>query len=329
MPAMAAERITSRFGPRSTAAEVIAGVSLKGKRAIVTGATTGLGIETARALAQAGAIVTLGVRDIKRGQTVAKDLRKSTSNSKVEAMELDLAHLSSVQRFAALYMQTHATLWSSTPLPLHILVNNAGVMATPQTYTPDGFELQFGTNHLGHFYLTTLLLPALRKDGARIVSLTSIGHRRSDIHYDDIHFRKRPYDKWSAYGQSKTANALFAVGATERFAKFGITANAVMPGGIMTGLQESLTKAEMQDLGWIGADGKPNPAMKSVEQGAATSVWAATAPELEKRGGLYLEDCAQALRWTEQNPWHGYKPYALDATNADRLWQVSEAMLKV
>lgn len=201
-------------------------------------------------------------------------------------------------------------------------------MATPQSQTADGFELQFGTNHIGHFALATGLLPALKAAGtARVVSLSSIGHRRSDIAFDDINFRERPYDPWSAYGQSKTANALFAVGFTRRYASDGISSNAVMPGGIMTGLQKHMTDDEKRALGWIDEHVTPNPRFKSTAQGAATSIWAATAPELEGRGGLYLEDCAIAKPWNEANPMQGYLPYALDPERGERLWTVSEEMI--
>jgi NAD(P)-dependent dehydrogenase (short-subunit alcohol dehydrogenase family) len=208
------------------------------------------------------------------------------------------------------------------------LINNAGIMATPLFYTEDGFESQFGTNHLGHFALTVGLMPALRAAGtARVVALSSIGHRRSGIHFEDLNFRERAYEPFSGYGQSKTANALFAVGLTERHAADGITANAVMPGGIMTGLQKHMSRDEKLALGWIDEAGTPNPRFKSAEQGAATSIWAAVAPELAGQGGRYLEDCAIAEPWTEARPMSGYMPYALNADDARRLWAVSEELI--
>jgi NAD(P)-dependent dehydrogenase (short-subunit alcohol dehydrogenase family) len=172
------------------------------------------------------------------------------------------------------------------------------------------------------------LLPALKAAGAaRVVSLSSIGHRRSGMHFDDLNFRERPYDPFSAYGQSKTANALFAVGLTEQHAGDGITSNAVMPGGILTGLQKHMSREEQMALGWFDAEGKPNPRFKSTAQGAATSIWAAVAPELEGVGGRYLEDCAIAEPWSEERPMSGYLPYALNADDARRLWSVSQDLI--
>ena len=209
-----------------------------------------------------------------------------------------------------------------------MLINNAGIMATPLSYTEDGFESQFGTNHIGHFALTVGLLPALKAAGtARVVSLSSIGHRRSGMHFEDLNFRTRPYEPFSAYGQSKTANALFAVGLTQRYATDGITANAVMPGGILTGLQKHMTREEQMALGWFDESGTPNPRFKSTAQGASTSIWAAVAPELDGVGGRYLEDCAIAEPWTEERPMSGYMPYALDPDDAARLWTVSEELI--
>jgi NAD(P)-dependent dehydrogenase (short-subunit alcohol dehydrogenase family) len=185
--------------------------------------------------------------------------------------------------------------------------------------------MQFGTNHVGHFALTAGLLPALKAAGkARVVALSSIGHRRSDVHFEDLNFRERPYDPWAAYGQSKTANVLFAVGLTRRYASDGITANAVMPGGILTGLQKHMTRQEQMAMGWFDESGTPNPRFKSTAQGASTSIWAAVAPELEGVGGLYLEDCAVAQPWTSERPMSGYMPHARDPESAERLWSVSE-----
>ncbi|MGB5949080.1 MAG: oxidoreductase [Parvibaculum sp.] len=314
-----AGRITSQFDRRATALDVIKGHDLSGRVVLVTGAASGIGVETARAFASAGADLTLAVRDTAKGEAVAADLRKATGNDRIAVGALDLGDQASVRRFAADFAASHAAL--------HILVNNAGIMATPEMRTKEGYELQFATNHLGHFLLANLLLPLLRKGApARIVSLSSIGHRRSPVVFDDIHFKQRPYDKWAAYGQSKTANALFAVGWTRRFGADGITANAVMPGGIMTGLQKHMPMEEQKALGWILPDGSINPGMKTPAQGAATSVWAATAKELQGIGGLYLEDCAEAAPWKEDAPWSGVLPHALDAEAAERLWSVSEEM---
>ena len=312
------DRITSEFGMRSTAKEVAAGHDLTGVNAIVTGAASGIGVETARALAEAGADVLLAVRNTDAGQAVADEINKA-GKGVATVGKLDLSDLASVGSFA--------TSWGDRPL--NILINNAGVMACPLGYTAQDLETQVGTNHFGHFLLGALLARALMNgadDGqaSRLVSLSSIGHRRGGVVFDDIHYRNRPYDKWESYGQSKTANALFAVGFHERFADLGITANAVMPGGIRTPLQRHLTDEEMRAFGWIDEQGRVNDRFKTPEQGAATSVWAALAPELEGVGGLYLENCNQALPWTEANPFEGVLPHALDPEAAERLWAVSE-----
>ena len=309
------------FGARSTALEVIEGHDLHGREAIVTGGASGIGVETVRALAAAGARVVLAARNAAQATDVLEHLRTETPGAAIDFEPLDLASLASVRAFAERYL--------ASGRPLHLLINNAGVMATPHAFTEDGFELQFGTNHLGHFALTVGLLPALRRAGpARVVSLSSIGHRRSDINFDDLHFRTRPYDPWTAYGQSKTANALFAVGLTQQHGDDGIFSNSVMPGGILTGLQKHMTREEQMALGWFDEDGTPNPRFKSTAQGAATSIWAAVAPELEGRGGLYLEDCAIAQPWRAEAPMSGYLPYAVDPERAERLWRVSEELTR-
>ena len=312
------DRITSDFGYSSTAREVAAGHDLNGVSAIVTGGASGIGVETARALAEAGAEVMLAVRSVEAGEATAADIHK-TAPGKVSVGRLDLSDLASVAAFAS--------AWGDKPLD--ILINNAGVMACPQSYTAQDLEMQVGTNHFGHFVLSVLLARGLMnaaEEGraTRLVSLSSIGHRRSGVHFDDIHYRQRPYDKWEAYGQSKTANALFAVGFHQRFADLGVTANAVMPGGIMTPLQRHLPREEMIAFGWMNEAGKINDRFKSTEQGASTSVWAALGEELEGVGGLYLENCAQAAPWSEATPFEGVLPHALDPEAAERLWAVSE-----
>jgi NAD(P)-dependent dehydrogenase (short-subunit alcohol dehydrogenase family) len=311
---------TTRFDARSTAREVIAGHDLSGRDAVVTGGASGIGVETVRALASEGARVVIATRDRSKGEEVAERLRRETGNDAIEFRPLDLASLASVGAFATQFLALRR--------PLYVLINNAGIMATPLAYTADGFESQFGTNHLGHFALTVGLLPALKAaGGTRVVSLTSLGHRRSDVDFDDLDFRRRPYDPWLAYGQSKTANVLFAVGLTQRLAGDGIVANAVHPGGIMTGLQKHVPREEQIRLGWIDESGVPHPRMKNAEQGAATSIWAAVAPELEGVGGHYLEDCAIAKAWSADKPMSGVKPYALDPERAQRLWSVSEGLI--
>jgi len=308
------------FGARSSALEVIDGHDLRGCEAIVTGGASGIGVETVRALASAGARVVLAARNRGQAEGVAADLQRDLRGT-IEVELLDLASLASVRAFVEGFLARRR--------PLQLLINNAGVMATPQSYTEDGFELQFGTNHVGHFALTAGLLPALKAaQKARVVALSSIGHRRSDIHFEDLNFREREYDPFSAYGQSKTANALFAVGLTRRCGGDGITANAVMPGGIITGLQKHMPREQQIALGWFDETGKVNARFKDAGQGAATSIWAAVAPELDGVGGLYLEDCAVAKPWTEDAPNSGYMPYALDPERAERLWSVSEELIR-
>ena len=315
-----ADRIVSPFGAFTPAREVTAGHDLTGLSAVVTGAATGIGVETARALAEAGARVTLAVRNRAAGEAVADDINRTARDAQARVGPLDLADLASVRAFAA--------EWGAAPL--HMLINNAGVMACPLAYTADDLEMQIGTNHFGHYLLAALLAPALLRASdqkgrsARVVSLTSIGHRRSAVNFDDPHYRHRPYDKWEAYGQSKTANALFAVGFNARFKDRGVTANAVMPGGIMTPLQRHLPREEMIAFGWMDEAGKVARGFKTTEQGASTSVWAAMGDELEGVGGLYLEDCAQAAPWTADIPFRGVMPHAIDPEAADRLWTLSE-----
>ena len=299
--------IKTPFGQHSTAAEVVKGIDLSGKRAIVTGAASGIGIETARALARAGAKVTLAVRDINAGEKTAADITTTTGNGNIHVASLDLTDRASIATFV--------DAWNE---PLHILVNNAGVMALPEQYTSEGWEMQFATNHLGHFALTLGLHHALAAAGAaRIVSVSSSGHLLSPVVFDDIHFAFRHYDPWLAYGQSKTAIVLFAVGATSRWFKDGITANALMPGAIVTNLQRH-----------VGGIQTPPERQKTPEQGAATSVLLATSPLLKGIGGRYFEDCNEAAivpRRTED--YSGVAPYALNSDNADRLWQESLRLL--
>lgn len=312
------------FDEHSTADEVVAGHDLTGREVIVTGGASGLGAETARALAAAGARVVLAARDGGRGESAAAEMRAATGNPNVEFRALRLDSLASVRAFAADYL--------ATGRPLHLLINNAGVMATPFARTADGFESQFGINHLGHFALTAGLLPALRAAGtSRVVSLSSRAHRRSDIDLDDPNYHHRPYDAWQAYGQSKTANGLFAVGLTARYGGDGITANAVMPGAIVTGLTRHMSRTDIEDKGWADEDGNLRtdmPGWKAIPQGAATSVWAAVAPELDRRGGLYLDNCAVGQPWTVDDvPPNGYYlPYLLDPDHAARLWNLSEKL---
>ncbi len=311
-------RIETPFSNTSTAEEVAEGINLLGRRAVVTGAASGIGVETARALAQTGADVTLAVRDIAAGDRVARDIVRSTGNEQVHVAHLDLANRESIDAFAGNW-------WG----PLHLLVNNAGVMACPERHTPEGWELQFATNHLGHFALALGLQEALAVDGdARIVSLSSGAHLRSPVVFSDIHFERREYDPWLAYGQSKTANVLFAVEATRRWAQDGITANAVMPGGILTNLQRHLSQDVID--GW--REGQRNGTVmqfKTPEQGAATSVLVATSPQLEGIGGRYFEDCNEAMVVADDHEGRdGVRGYALDPAAAAQLWDISLELLE-
>ena len=297
-------RITTPFGFHSTAAEVISGIDLSGQRAIVTGGASGIGLETARALANAGAEVWLAVRHVEPGARVATELP-----GRVHVVHVDLTDPASIDAFAA--------SWTG---PLHILVNNAGVMATPETYTPEGYEMQFATNHLGHFRLALGLYPALRAaNGARIVAVSSSAHMLSPVIFDDIHFRFRIYDPLLAYGQSKSAVALFAVEATRRWGCDGIFANSLMPGAILTNLQRHVGGRLRSSI----------ESHKTVEQGAATSVLLATSPFLEGIGGRYFVDCneAEVLSRRPEIVMSGVAPFALDPANAERLWEESERMV--
>jgi NAD(P)-dependent dehydrogenase (short-subunit alcohol dehydrogenase family) len=314
-------RLTTPFGAHTPAADVLEGVDLSSRRAVVTGGASGIGIETARALAGAGADVTIAVRNLDAGAEAVADIRQSTGSERVRAAFLDLSDRSTLAAFGE--------QWEG---PLDILVNNAGIMATPFTRTPEGYELQFANNHLGHFALAIALHRALADaaaagDGARIVSLSSTGHHASDVIFDDLAFERREYDPWLGYGQSKTANVLFAVGVGQRWAGDGITANAVHPGGIMTNLQRHLDPEEPRRRGWIDEDGNLNPAFKTPAEGASTSVLVGASPLTAGVTGRYFEDAAEAEPWDESRPGRGVKSYALDPASADRLWEVSESLI--
>ena len=309
-------RITTPFTATSTADDVLADVELIGKRAVVTGASSGLGVETARALASVGAEVTLAVRDIEAGKRVAADITSKTGNKNVFVAPLDLNSHASITAFTK--------AWKG---PLHILVNNAGIAALPElTRTPEGWEKQFATNHLGHFELALGLHDALAAAGnARIVSVSSRGHCLSPIVFDDIHYKNRSYDTLAAYGQSKTANALFAVEASKRWAKDGITVNTCHPGTIRTNLMRYVKptpeiQKQMESIDW-----------RTVERGASTQVLLAASPLVEGVRGRYFENNNEAEINAEvgmQSPDYGVVPYAIDADEAARLWDVSLEMLK-
>jgi NAD(P)-dependent dehydrogenase (short-subunit alcohol dehydrogenase family) len=305
-----ADRVVTPFGPKSTAGEVIAGVDLRGHRAIVTGASSGIGVETARALALTGAEVTLAVRDVEVGKRVADEIIAATGNKSVLVAPLDLADQRSVAEFVG--------LWRG---PLHVLVCNAGIMATPLLRTREGWEMQFATNHLGHFALANGLNGALAAGGrARVVSVSSVGHVNGDVDFDDIHFEHRPYDPWLAYGQSKTANVLFAVEGAKRWAADGIAVNALNPGRIVdTRLARHVGATPAP------ATFEPNStavSWKTIEQGASTSVLLAASPLAEGVTGRYFEDCNEAEPH-RSGVRRGVAAYALDPVRAARLWEVS------
>jgi NAD(P)-dependent dehydrogenase (short-subunit alcohol dehydrogenase family) len=307
-------KIETPFGFDSTAAEVVAGIDLTGKRAVVSGAGSGIGVETARALAGAGAAVTMAVRRTGDAEVVAADIRATTGNDAVAVAPLELTERASIAAFVE--------AWEG---PLDIVVNNAGVMAIQElTLSDRGHEMQFATNHLGHFALALGLHDALTAAGsARIVSVSSSGHLRSPVVFDDLDYAFRDYDPFGAYGQSKTANVLFAVEATRRWANDGITANALMPGGIATELQRHVGGAAYIEQA-VERYRQAGSVLKTPEQGAATSVLLATSPQLEGIGGRYFEDCNEAQVVERRGAGiSGVAPYALDRVNAERLWDLS------
>jgi NAD(P)-dependent dehydrogenase (short-subunit alcohol dehydrogenase family) len=288
----------------------VSGLDLAGRRMVITGGASGIGAQTATSLARTGAEVTLAVRDVKAGELVAEQIIETTGKKHILVAPLDLADQASVRSFV-----------SSWEGALHVLVNNAGLMAAPLMRTPEGWEMQFATNHLGHFALATGLHRALASaGGARIVSVSSSAHLGSGIVFDDIHFRVRPYEPWAAYAQSKTANVLFAVEGTRRWADDGIFTNALMPGAIRTGLQRYVSDEELDRM--RAATGSREVSWKTPEQGAATSVLLAVSPLLAGVGGRYFEDCNEALP-NVPGTRRGVAEHALDPEAAARLWQVS------
>ena len=306
----------------TTTTEVLAGLDLSGMHALVTGAGAGLGRETARALAAAGARVTLAGRDVAALEQVAAAIGSATGNDRLDCLEVDLASLASVRRAAGRFLAMHDTL--ST------LINNAGVMACPLAWSEDGHESQFAVCHLGHFLLTCLLVPRLLASApARVVNLSSAGHKISPVHFEDIDFRHRPYDKWAAYGQAKTANVLFSVALQRRLGAMGVTANAVHPGAIReTRLGRHLTPEDYRQLAVQSSPAGGAFSFRSLEAGAATTVWAATTPRLALEGGLYLENCGIGEPNDEPVAGEGgYRRWARDEEAAERLWRVSEEMV--
>ncbi len=302
-------KLNSGFGYHSTADEVLAGIDLSGKLALVTGGYSGLGLETTRALVKAGAKVIVPAR---RPETASEAL---SGIEGVEVDALDLSDLDSVRAFAQRFLD------SGRSIDLAIL--NAGIMACPETRVGPGWELQFATNHLGHYTLINLLWPALKANGgARVVATSSTGHHFSPIRWDNLNFEGN-YHKFEAYGQSKTANSLFAVELDRLGAADNVRAFAVHPGGIMTPLQRHMPREEMIELKWMDENGKANEAFKSPEQGAATQIWAATSPQLQEKGGVYCEDCDIAEPFNPEKRAVGVKDYAVDPEQARRLWKLS------
>lgn len=305
--------LNTGFGPETTAKEVIEGVDLTGKIAIVTGGYSGVGLETTRALTEAGATVIVPARTQEKARSALAGIPR------VELETLELIDPESIDAFGSRFLATER--------PLNILINNAGIMASPLQRDARGYESQFATNHLGHFQLTARLWPALRRAGkARVVSLSSTGIRFGAVDFDDPNFEKRPYNKWQAYGQSKTANALFAVALDKRGEPHNIRAFSVHPGRIHTDLARFMSQEELSGVGG---------AFKNTEQGAATSVWCATSPQLEGKGGVYCMDVDIApvvtdfnLQGLDQEP-GGVLPWAIDPELAERLWTLSEQMTGV
>lgn len=306
-------KIDSGFGARSTAEDVLQGIDLSGKLAIVTGGYSGLGLEVTRALANAGAHIVVPARRRNTAEEAVAGIEG------VEIDELDLGDLDSVRAFAERFLASGRTV--------DIVINNAGIMACPETRVGPGWEAQFATNHLGHYALVNRLWPAVSPD-ARIVAVSSAGHRLSPVQWDDIHFRNG-YDRWRAYGQAKTANALFAKHLAELTRNTGVRAYSLHPGAIMTPLQRHLDTQDMVDRGWIDASGNViDPNFKTPQQGAATSVWAATSPLLADLSGVYCEDCDVAEPATTPNG-PGIRDYAIDPEQAARLWGLSAELTGV
>ncbi|MGZ3464760.1 MAG: oxidoreductase [Gemmatimonadaceae bacterium] len=302
--------IHSGYGAQTTAREVMGKRRLDGVVAIVTGGYAGVGLETTRTLAGAGATVIVPARSLDKAR------KALTGMDRVEVESLDLIDPKSIDAFSARFL--------STGRPLHILINNAGIMATPLARDARGIESQLATNHLGHFQLTARLWPVLLKaDGARVVALSSRGHARAGIDFDDPNFERRPYDKWIAYGQSKTATALFAIALDARGEAHGVRAFSVHPGAVITELMRSMSEEEVASA---VARARDVGTFKNTEQGAATSIWCATSSQLDGMGGVYCEDCdiAEAVPadFPEQR---GVRPWATDPSLAERLWTMSEA----
>lgn len=312
--------ISSGFHAKSTATEVLEGIDMSGKSVVFTGGYSGIGLEGVKALAAKGAKVTVPARRVE-----AAEAELGGVEGDIEIAQMDLGDLTSVRKFASDYVATGRSL--------DLLINNAGIMACPEARVGPGWESQFGINHLGHMDLALGLLPSLQKaDGARVVALSSTAHIMGDVNWDDPHYENHPYEKWNAYAQAKSANALFALGADRKWQGDGIRAFSVHPGGIFTPLQRHLPDEEMVALGWKNADGTVPPAVaamfKTPEQGTSTSLWAGTSPQLNGRGGVYCENCDIAQLADENSQrWEHVREWACDDEKADKLWDMSLEML--
>jgi NAD(P)-dependent dehydrogenase (short-subunit alcohol dehydrogenase family) len=308
-------KINTGFGVRSTASDVLRGIDLSGKLAIVTGGYSGLGLETTRALAGAGAHVVVPARRRATAQEAVNGI------DGVEVEELDLTDLDSVRSLAERFL--------ASDRGIDIVINNAGIMAAPETRVGPGWEAQFATNHLGHFALVNRLWPAIARGGARVVSVSSNGHQLSDIRWDDVHF-EHGYDKWQAYGQAKTANALFALHLDALGRDAGVRAFSLHPGTISTQLARHMSQEELAELAATIGASPTNSGWKTPEQGAATQVWAATSPQLEGMGGVYCEDCDIAEPAAKDTVLgSGVSGWATDPERAARLWKLSAELTGV
>ena len=316
--------IQSGFHSKSNADEITKDIDLSGKIAIVTGGYSGIGLETTRALVNAGAKVIIPA---KRIEVAAQNLEGIVSKENI--VEMDLGNLNSVKKFTEDFKESYRKL--------DLLINNAGIMACPETRVGNEWESQFAINHIGHFLLTRELMDTMAENnGARFVSLSSSAHSLTGILWDDIHFQNNPYDKWMAYGQSKTASSLIAIEFHRRMIDKGVSGYSVHPGGIITPLQRHLEKEEMVALGWMDEDGSPSELaknfFKSTSQGASTALWCATSPDLKGLGGVFCEDCDIAKRKSEVDEsmqrYFGVADWAVNTDEGSRLWEATELMIE-